>query len=63
MTPFNISPTRPPWTDNPTGHDQLALAYGKTGRKQDAEREMALFQQTSEKMAKESHGAQPPQQP
>jgi len=49
--------------DNPTGHYQLALAYGKTGRKQDAEREMALFQQTSEKMSKESHGAAPPQQP
>ena len=47
---------------NPTGHYQLTIAYGKTGRKQDAEREMALFQQTSEKALKESHGeGQPPQ--
>jgi tetratricopeptide (TPR) repeat protein len=41
---------------NPTGHYQLTIAYGKTGRKQDAEKEMALFQQTSEKALKESHG-------
>jgi tetratricopeptide (TPR) repeat protein len=47
---------------NPTGHYQLTVAYGKTGRKQDAEREMALFQQTSEKALKETHGeAQQPQ--
>jgi predicted Zn-dependent protease len=49
--------------DNPTGHYQLALAYGKTGRKQDAEREMVLFQQASEKMSKERHDAAPPPQP
>jgi tetratricopeptide (TPR) repeat protein len=49
---------------NPTGHYQLTVAYGKTGRKQDAEREMALFQQASEKALKESHGeGQQPQQP
>jgi tetratricopeptide (TPR) repeat protein len=41
---------------NPTGHYQLTIAYGKTGRKQEAEREMALFQQTSEKALKEMHG-------
>jgi tetratricopeptide (TPR) repeat protein len=47
---------------NPTGHYQLTVAYGKTGRKQDAEREMALFQRTSEKALKETHGdAQQPQ--
>jgi tetratricopeptide (TPR) repeat protein len=48
---------------NPTGHYQLTIAYGKTGRKQDAEREMALFQQTSEKALKEMHGEgqQPPE--
>jgi tetratricopeptide (TPR) repeat protein len=40
---------------NPTGHYQLTVAYGKTGRKQDAEREMALFQQASEKALKQSH--------
>lgn len=49
---------------NPTGHYQLTIAYGKTGRKQDAEREMALFQQTSEKALKEMHGeGQQPQEP
>jgi tetratricopeptide (TPR) repeat protein len=46
---------------NPTGHYQLTVAYGKTGRKQDAEREMALFQQTSEKALKETHGEAQPQ--
>jgi tetratricopeptide (TPR) repeat protein len=40
---------------NPAGHYQLTLAYGKIGRKQDAEREMALFQQASEKALKETH--------
>jgi tetratricopeptide (TPR) repeat protein len=46
--------------DNPTGHYQLALAYGKTGRPQDADREMALFRQTSERALKAMTG-QPPQ--
>ena len=46
---------------NPTGHYQLTIAYRKAGRKQDAEREMALFQQTSEKAQKEQQGE--PQQP
>jgi tetratricopeptide (TPR) repeat protein len=41
---------------NPTGHYQLTIAYGKTGRQQDAQREMALFQQTSEKALKEQQG-------
>lgn len=41
---------------NPTGHYQLTVAYGKMGRKQEAEREMALFQQTSEKALKEERG-------
>lgn len=45
---------------NPTGHYQLTVAYGKLGRTQDAQREMALFQQTSEKALKEMHGEQPP---
>jgi tetratricopeptide (TPR) repeat protein len=50
---------------NPTAHYQLTLAYGKTGRKQDAEREMALFQQTSEQAMKQMHGEgqRPPAQP
>lgn len=41
---------------NPTGHYQLTIAYRKAGRKEDAEREMALFQQTSEKAQKEQQG-------
>ncbi len=47
---------------NPTGHYQLTIAYRKTGRREDAERELALFQQTSEKAQKEQPGqGQPPQ--
>jgi tetratricopeptide (TPR) repeat protein len=46
---------------NPTGHYQLTIAYRKTGRKEDAERELALFQQTSEKAQKEQPGQE--QQP
>ncbi|MGA8102688.1 MAG: tetratricopeptide repeat protein [Candidatus Acidiferrales bacterium] len=49
---------------NPTGHYQLTIAYRKAGRKEDAEREMALFQKTSEKATKEQHTEgqqQPPQ--
>ena len=47
---------------NPTGHYQLTIAYRKTGRKEDAEHELALFQQTSEKAQKEQPGqGQPPQ--
>jgi tetratricopeptide (TPR) repeat protein len=35
--------------ENPTAHYQLSIAYGRTGRKQDAERESALHRQTAEK--------------
>jgi tetratricopeptide (TPR) repeat protein len=41
---------------NPTGHYQLTVAYGRTGRKEDADRELALFQQTSEKATREQRG-------
>jgi len=41
---------------NPTGHYQLTISYRKTGRKEDAERELGLFQQASEKAAKEQRG-------
>jgi tetratricopeptide (TPR) repeat protein len=34
---------------DPAGHYQLAIAYGRTGRKQDAEREMALQRETEKK--------------
>jgi tetratricopeptide (TPR) repeat protein len=46
---------------NPTGHYQLTIAYRKMGRKEDAERELVLFQQTSEKAQKEQPGQE--QQP
>jgi len=49
---------------NPTGHYQLTLAYRKAGRREDAEREMALFQKTSEQAQKQQRpeGQQPPPQ-
>lgn len=47
---------------NPTGHYQLTVAYGRAGRKEDAQREMAIFQQTSEKALKEMHGENQPSQ-
>jgi len=49
---------------NPTGHYQLTIAYSRTGRKQDAAQELALFQQTSEKALKEMHReSRRPQEP
>lgn len=44
---------------NPTAHYQLSIAYGRTGRKQDAEREATLHRETSEK-AKEAEKALEP---
>ena len=44
---------------NPAGHYSLATAYARTGRKEEAEKEFALQQQTSG--AAGSQGAQPPQ--
>lgn len=44
---------------NPAGHYALATAYARTGRKDDAEREFALQQQTSEHSG--GPGAQKPQ--
>jgi tetratricopeptide (TPR) repeat protein len=41
---------------NPTGHFQLTISYTRAGRKQDAEREMALYQQTSEKALSQERG-------
>jgi tetratricopeptide (TPR) repeat protein len=35
--------------DDPAGHYQLATAYARTGRKQDAQREMTLQQETAAK--------------
>lgn len=40
--------------DDPAGHYQLATAYARTGRKQDAQREMALQQKTAAKAPRTS---------
>ena len=40
--------------DDPAGHYQLATAYARTGRKQDAQRQMALQQETAAKMPREA---------
>jgi len=40
--------------DDPAGHYQLATAYARTGRKQEAQREMALQQETAAKMPREA---------
>jgi tetratricopeptide (TPR) repeat protein len=45
--------------ENPGGHYSLATAYARTGRKDDAQREFALHQQTAERAG--GQGAQNPQ--
>ncbi len=45
--------------ENPAGHYSLATAYARSGRKEDAQREFALHQQTSERAG--GQGAQNPQ--
>jgi tetratricopeptide (TPR) repeat protein len=45
--------------ENPAGHYSLATAYARSGRKEDAEREFALHQQTAERAG--GQGAQNPQ--
>jgi tetratricopeptide (TPR) repeat protein len=42
---------------NPAGHYQLAIAYGHTGRKEDAKREAALQRETAEKIDHEKKKA------
>jgi tetratricopeptide (TPR) repeat protein len=44
---------------NPAGHYSLATAYARTGRKEDAQKEFALHQQTAERAG--GQGAQSPQ--
>jgi tetratricopeptide (TPR) repeat protein len=39
--------------DNPSGHYHLAIAYGRAGRKEDAQREAALQKATAEKIEQE----------
>lgn len=48
--------------ENPTAHYQLSMAYGKTGQKEQAKRELELFQRTSEKALKQSNGENLPAQ-
>jgi len=40
--------------DDPAGHYQLATAYARTGRKQEAQREMALQQETAARLPREA---------
>lgn len=40
--------------DDPAGHYQLATAYSRTGRKQDAQKQMALQQETAAKTPREA---------
>ncbi|HWG59028.1 MAG TPA: tetratricopeptide repeat protein [Candidatus Acidoferrales bacterium] len=42
---------------DPSAHYQLALAYARTGRKQDSDREMALQREASEKLSKAPEAA------
>jgi tetratricopeptide (TPR) repeat protein len=44
---------------NPTGHYYLAIAYGRVGRKQDADKEAALHRQTSEVASKQGEPQSP----
>jgi tetratricopeptide (TPR) repeat protein len=46
--------------ENPTAHYQLSIAYGKTGQKEEAKREMELFQRTSEKASEQTNGGNLP---
>ena len=49
--------------DSPTGHFQLALAYGGVGRKDDANREAALQRQSAESLEQAKRKAQLSMQP
>jgi predicted Zn-dependent protease len=47
---------------NPTGHYQLAIAYNRVGRKEDAKREAALQKEAAEKIEQDrQRSAAPPQ--
>jgi tetratricopeptide (TPR) repeat protein len=48
--------------DDPAGHYQLALAYARTGRKQDADRELALQRKAQEAQSKAPHPQNPDSQ-
>ena len=44
---------------DPAGHYQLATAYARTGRKQEAEREMALQREAAAKSPRGTQARQP----
>lgn len=48
---------------NPAGHYQLAMAYNRVGRKEDAKREAERQRETSEKIDQEKQKAEPAPQP
>jgi tetratricopeptide (TPR) repeat protein len=48
---------------NPAGHYQLAMAYNRAGRKEDAKREAALQRETAEKIEQEKQKAENAPQP
>lgn len=48
--------------DDPAGHYQLALAYSRTGRKQEADRELALQRKAQEAQSKAPHPQNPDSQ-
>jgi Flp pilus assembly protein TadD len=45
---------------NPAGHYQLAMAYSRTGRKEDARREATLQRETAQKIEEEKQKAAGP---
>jgi len=47
---------------NPTGHYHLAIAYARTGRKEDGDREMSIFRQASQQALKRPGTEAPPSQ-
>ena len=49
--------------DDPAGHYQLAIAYARTGRKQDAQRQMALQQEATRKEQQQGQSGQGPNTP
>jgi len=49
--------------DDPAGHYQLAISYARTGRKQDAQHQIALQQEATRKEQQQGQGAQNPATP
>jgi predicted Zn-dependent protease len=49
--------------DDPAGHYQLAIAYARTGRKQDADKQMALQRELNQKEQQQKFRVKDPDQP